>query len=145
MVELSTQDNQTTLVSVYHQGAQFVTVLTAPAVILLSFFAGGVVFMWSGDAGLAENTAPILSALVLGNFLHGLMHMPYQLQLAQGWTSLTIKTNIIAVVVLIPAIFWVVPRYGGVGAAWIWVALNAGYVLIAILVTPVSYRNLSVA
>lgn len=132
MVELSTREDQAALISVYHQGAQLVTILTAPAVMLLSFFAGGVVFMWSGDANLAENTAPILLPLVLGSFLNGLMWMPYQCQLAHGWTSLAIRTNVVAVVVLIPAIFWIVPHYGAVGAAWIWVALNAGYVLISL-------------
>jgi O-antigen/teichoic acid export membrane protein len=134
MVELSTRDDQAALVSVYHQGAQLVTILTAPAVMLLSFFGGGVVFMWSGDAGLAENTAPILLPLVLGTFLNSLMWVPYQCQLAHGWTSLAIKTNVVAAVVLIPAIFLVVPHYGAVGAAWIWVALNVGYVLIVIQV-----------
>jgi O-antigen/teichoic acid export membrane protein len=100
--------------------------------MLLSFFGGGVVFMWSGNVNLAENTAPILSALALGTFLNTLMWMPYQCQLAHGWTSLTLKINMVAVLILIPAIFWVVPQYGALGAAWIWVALNAGYVLIAI-------------
>ncbi|MHB1620726.1 MAG: oligosaccharide flippase family protein [Sulfuricella sp.] len=132
MVELSARDSQTALISVYHQGAQLITILIAPAVMLLSFFSGGVIFMWSGNGVLAENTAPILSALALGTFLNALMWMPYQCQLAHGWTSLTLKTNLVAVIVLIPAIFWVVPRYGTVGAAWIWVALNAGYILIAI-------------
>jgi O-antigen/teichoic acid export membrane protein len=132
MVEFASGDNQHALVSVYHQGAQLVTALTAPAVMLLSFFAGGVVFMWSGNSDLAQHTAPILSALVIGTFLNGLMWIPYQFQLAHGWTSLTLKVNLVAVVVLVPAIFWVVPRYGAVGAARIWIALNAGYVLIAI-------------
>ncbi len=132
MVELSTRDDEAALISLYHQGAQLVTILTAPAVMLLSFFAGGVVFMWSGNTDLAENTAPILLPLVLGTFLNGLMWMPYQCQLAHGWTSLAIKTNSVAVLVLIPAIFWVVPHYGAVGAAWIWIALSAGHVLIAI-------------
>jgi hypothetical protein len=33
------------------------------------------------------------------------------------------------VLLLVPAIVWVVPRFGAVGAAWVWVALNTGYVL----------------
>ena len=132
MVELVSAHNQTAMISVYHQAAQLVTVATAPAVMLLSFYASGVIYMWSGNLELAQNTAPILSALVVGTFLNGLMWMPYQFQLAHGWTGLTLKVNLIAVAVLIPAIFWVVPRYGAVGAARIWVALNAGYVLIAI-------------
>lgn len=37
-----------------------------------------------------------------------------------------------AVAVLIPATIWVVPHYGAVGAVWIWVALNAGYILVDI-------------
>ena len=132
MVELITRDDQTALIAVYHQGAQLVTVLTVPAVMLLTFFGGGVVFMWSGDAKLAENTAPILSPLVLGIFLHGLMWIPYNCQLAYGWTSLALRANVVAVFLIIPAIFWVVPKYGAVGAAWLWVALNAGYVLISV-------------
>lgn len=131
MVELSTTDDMTALTSVYHKGAQLVTVLTAPVAMLLSYFAGGTVFMWSGSAGLAENAAPILSALALGCFLNGLMWMPYQCQLAHGWTSLVFKSNLAGAVVLIPAIFWVVPHYGAAGAAWIWVAVNVGFVLIS--------------
>jgi O-antigen/teichoic acid export membrane protein len=130
MVELASGENQAALVSVYHQAAQLVTVVTAPATVLLSAFAAGVVYMWSGNAELAQHTAPILSALAIGTFLNGLMWMPYQFQLAHGWTSLTLKVNVVAVAVLVPAIFWVVPRYGAAGAAWIWVALNAGYVLV---------------
>jgi len=130
-IELSTQNDQPTLVSVYHHAAQLVTILSAPVVMLLIFFAGGAVFVWSGSASIADSTAPILSALILGTFLHELMIIPYMLQLAHGLTSLAVKVNAVAVVVLVPAIFHVVPRYGAVGAAWIWVALNAGYVLIS--------------
>ncbi|MHB8138204.1 MAG: oligosaccharide flippase family protein [Smithellaceae bacterium] len=132
MVELSNMDDQTALTSVYHQGAQLVTTLTAPTAMLLSCFAGGVVFMWSGNASLAERTAPILSALVLGYFLNGLMWMPYQCQLAHGWTSLVLKGNIVGAVVLITAIFWIIPHYGAVGAAWVWVAVNVGFILVPI-------------
>jgi O-antigen/teichoic acid export membrane protein len=60
------------------------------------------------------------------------MWMPYQMMLAHGWTSLTVKINFGAVLVLVPAILWVVPHYGAVGAAWMWVALNSAYLMINI-------------
>lgn len=132
MVELVTRQDHPQLVAVYHQGAQLVTILTAPAAFLLSFFAIGVVFMWSGDIVLAEKTGPILSVMVIGTFLHGLMHLPYQLQLAYGWTGLAVKSNIVAVLILTPAILWVAPRYGGLGAAAVWVILNVGYTFVGI-------------
>lgn len=139
MVTLATADDQAALASMYHRGAQLVTVMTAPAAMLLCLFSGGVVFTWSGDAGLAANAAPILSALVLGTFVNGLMWMPYQCQLAHGWTSLVFKGNIAGAAVLVPAIFWAVPRYGAIGAAWVWVAVNVALILVVI---PSMHRRL---
>jgi O-antigen/teichoic acid export membrane protein len=132
LIELHTLGDEKGLISTYHESAQLITVLTTPVALLLFFFSGGIIFMWSGDAELAEKTAPILTALALGSFLNGLMHIPYHLQLAHGWTSLTFKVNVIAVILLLPAIFWIVPRYGSIGAAWVWVTLNAGYVIFSI-------------
>jgi O-antigen/teichoic acid export membrane protein len=132
LVELSVQENSTALAAVYHRAAQLVCLLTAPIAAILSIFSGGVVFAWSGDTTLAAGTAAILSVLVVGTFLNGLMWMPYQCQIAYGWTSLILKTNIVAVFILVPAIFVTVPRYGAVGAAWIWVILNVAYVLVPI-------------
>lgn len=130
MVEFSTRVDQTGLKETYHLGAQLVTLVTAPAVMLLCFFSGDIIYVWSGSVELAKNVAPILSVLALGVFLNGLMHMPAQLQLAYGWVRLGINTNLVAVSLLVPAIFWAVPRYGAMGAAWIWVMLNAGYILV---------------
>jgi O-antigen/teichoic acid export membrane protein len=132
MSKLATQDNRDALVSVYHHAAQLLTVLTVPVVMLVSVFAEGALFVWSGDVSLAEQTAPILSILIFGSMLNGLMIIPYMLQLAYGWTSFAVKVNIVAVLILVPAILWTVPRFGSVGAAWIWVILNIGYILISI-------------
>lgn len=131
IVNLSTREDPAELIAVYHQVSQLVIVLIAPAAMLLCFFAGGVVFMWSGKPDLVQNTAPLLSILVVGSFLNSLSYLPYQIQIAHGWISLLIKTNTIIILTLIPLIFWIVPRYGAEGAAWIWVVLNAGYVLIS--------------
>ena len=132
MVEFVSRDNRSGLISIYHVGAQIITVLTAPIVLLFCFYGENIMFVWSGNESLAKNIAPILTPLMLGTFLNGLMHIPYQLQLAHGWTSFTIKINLVGVTILIPAILWIVPIYGAEGAAWIWVTLNAGYVFIAI-------------
>lgn len=132
MVELFTRNDLLSLARIYHLGAQLVTVLIAPIVLLLSVFSQNVVFMWSGSLTLAENTGPILSVFVIGVFLNCLMSFPGHLQQAYGWVSLGVKVNATAVVLLIPTIYLVVPHFGAIGAAWIWVALNAGYVFVAL-------------
>jgi O-antigen/teichoic acid export membrane protein len=139
LVALVSQHDKAAVVDAYHRAAQVVTLMTMPVALLMAFHADGALFAWSGDAKLARVAGPILAALALGNVLNGLMHVPYQLQLAHGWTSFAIKLNVVAVVLLVPAILWVVPRYGAVGAAWVWIALNAGYLLAGI---PLMHRRL---
>lgn len=130
--QLHAQGNTIELAKIYHQGAQLISIVAGSSAIVIFLFSEILLRLWTQDVELARQVAPLLSILVLGTLLNGLMHIPYQMQLAYGWTSLAIWTNIVAVIVLVPAIFWVVPNYGVMGAAWIWVILNAGYCLISV-------------
>lgn len=127
--------NTPALADLYHSSAQLVTVLTAPAMLVLFFFSKSVVYLWTGSVSLSEGVAPLLSVLALGTFLNALMHIPYQLQLANNVTRLSIVINVVAVVVLIPSIFIFVPVSGAIAAAWLWVALNFAYVAVGIQFT----------
>lgn len=132
ITELYAAQDYPALVRTYHQGAQLVTVVLGSAAVVLILFSNTFLHVWTQNHDLAQRTAPLLSLLVLGNLFNGLMHIPYQTQLAYGWTSLAVKVNIVSVLFIVPAIFWATPRYGAIGAAWVWVSLNAGYVLIGI-------------
>jgi O-antigen/teichoic acid export membrane protein len=116
----------------YHQAAQLSSVVMGSAAIVLIIFPDTVLSAWTGNPTLTQNAAPILRVLAFGTLLSGFIGIPYQMQLAYGWTKLTIKMNLVAVALLVPMLFLVVPRYGGIGAAWVWVALNAGYLLFGI-------------
>lgn len=129
---LVARDDQLLLKSTYHMGAQLVTVLVGSAAIVLMIFGDVVLTLWTHNIELTQKVTPLLIILSIGMLLNCLMHMPYQLQLAHGWTSLTIKVNAIAVILAMPAIFLVAPRYGAAGAAWVWVVLNASYVFFVI-------------
>lgn len=130
--ELVARGDGPQLRKIYHQGAQLVTVLTGSAAVLLIVFGHPVVLLWTGDGALTQKVVPLLRVLVLGTFLNTLMWIPYQFQLANAWTGLTVKINAVAVAALVPAILWVVPRYGAIGAAWVWVVLNGGYLTFSI-------------
>ncbi len=132
LTELQASNQQVQLIEKYHQGAQLVSVCMGSAAIIMVVFAETILQLWTRDTELASRSATLLSLLALGNLLNGLMWLPYQTQLAHGWTSLTIRINIVSVAIIIPAFLWAIPRYGAEGAAWVWVSLNAGYVLIGI-------------
>lgn len=116
--------------SAYHRSAQLVTVIVGSATAILFFFSQQLMILWSSDTHLAFETAPIMSILALGTCLNCLTWVPYQIQLAYGWTSLTIIMSTVAVILLVPAILILVPIYGPIAAAWIWVTLNAGFFFI---------------
>jgi O-antigen/teichoic acid export membrane protein len=103
-----------------------------PPSLLLVFFPGPTLLLWTGNFQISESVAPLLSLLVLGTLCNGLMNLPYMLQLAHGWTSLTVMVNLAAVAIIIPGILWAVPRYGAIGAGCAWLILNASYLLVVV-------------
>lgn len=130
--QLQLSSDPAALIRTYHQGAQLVSVILGSVAVVLIVHPESILSLWTQNPELAQRTAPLLRLLALGNLLNGLMWIPYQTQLAYGWTGLTIRINVVAVLLIVPAILWTTPRYGSEGAALVWVVLNAGYLLVGV-------------
>ena len=126
---LVAQNRQTELIKTYHQGCQLVSLALVPLVLMLAVFADEILGLWGQDPELVSNSGTLLSLLVIGNGLNGLMNLPYALQIAHGWTRLVLLTNLVAVFVLVPAIYFMTLHWGAEGAAWVWIVLNTGYLI----------------
>ncbi len=120
------------IAALYHISSQLAAALLFPAAVVLVLFPREVLFAWSGDAVLTEATYRIVVVVAIGSALNALMNVPYVLQLAHGWTSLVIRANIVAVVIVVPMVIVLTRLYGTVGAAISWAVLNAAYVLLVI-------------
>lgn len=129
LAALVAQGNQAALVAAYHQGCQLVAIAIVPLVLMLSVFSSEILNLWVQDQVVVSHSAALFSLLLIGNGLNSLMSMPYALQIAHGWTKLVFYTNLIAVSLLAPAIYFATSRWGAQGAAWVWVCLNMGYLL----------------
>ncbi len=123
----------------YHRYSQLVSVLVFPSMLAISLFSYDIMFLWTGDSLIASNTHIVLALLVTGTALNCLMYVPYALQLAHGWTRLTLLTNIVSIGLLIPLLVVMTDRFGSAGAAVVWLILNASYVLVS---APIMYRRL---
>lgn len=130
--EMVADHNEPALAQQYHRFAQLLAIGILPPTLVLCLFAESVMRVWTGDETTARAVAPLLSVWVIGTALNGLMHVPYMAQLAHGWPRLSAMLNTVAVVFMVPAVLLLVPRYGAVAAAWVWVAVNAGYVVFGI-------------
>lgn len=131
--------DQGRLIVLYHTSNQLLAVVVASVASVLAFFAGDILRLWTHDPHLAVTTGQILSVLVIGTALNGLMNLPYALQLAHGWTRLALYQNLIAVLVVVPATWLLAHRFGALGAASVWTALNLTYVTVGI---PLMHRRL---
>ena len=123
----------------YHATAQLVTVVIGPAAALLVAFPQTILMAWSGNVRMTLVAAPVLALLAVGNFCNGIMQVPLQLQLAYGWTRLLLVVNVVGLVVLLPALLWAVPRFGGIAAAVVWLVLNVSHLFVQL---PLMHRRL---
>jgi len=125
------------LSEVYHRGSQLMAVLLAPVAVVAALFPREVLFAWTGDAAVVENASLVLSLLVAGMLLHGLVQAPYFLQIAHGWWRLILRTNFLLLLAVVPLNILMARAYGGPGAALVWVFLNVCY----LLTLPLAHRR----
>ncbi len=130
--QLVAEGNEQVLARLYHRSSQLMSVIILPPAIIIALFAREILAIWTQSASTVEHSWLILSLLIIGTALNGLMILPYALQLAYGWTRLTFFFNLVAVVLLVPLIYLMTSAYGAVGAASVWVMLNSSYVMINI-------------
>ncbi len=115
----------------FHRGAQLVAVIAGTAGCVVFCFGENLLTIWTGDITLGITVGWLLKVMTLGTMLNAFMSMPFMLPLAGGNSSLNAKINLVAVLFLAPANLIVTPLLGAIGAAWILVALNLGYLIIA--------------
>jgi O-antigen/teichoic acid export membrane protein len=129
LVSLADRD---ALIQLYHKSCQFISVLILPITAVVVTFSYEIMLIWTQNPVTAEKTHLLVSILMCGTALNGLMNIPYGLQLAHGWTRLAFFANLIAIIILVPMIVFMTSYYGALGGASVWVILNSGYVLISI-------------
>ncbi len=129
--ELVARGETAALSAEYHFSTQLVAVLVLPIGALLAVFPGEVLVLWTGNADVARHGAPVLALRVVGTMINTTMHVPHVLQLAFGWSSLGAWANTIALLLVAPATVLLSLRYGGAGAAVVWIGLNVGSMLFA--------------
>lgn len=116
------------LITFYHQSCQTMSVLLGPVAIVVAMFSRELLWAWTGNSAVVENAHLPLTLLAIGNGVLGLVNQPYALQLASGWTKLTIHIFTCCIVLEVPALIFAISHYGSVGAASVWAILNICFV-----------------
>lgn len=127
------------LTELYRMGTRGLAAALFPAAMLLAIFAEDLVRIWTGNPDIASHVAPVISLLVIGTAIQGVMYFPYALQLAYGMTRLPLMICTIMVIVMIPLIVFFAWTYQAIGGAMAWLAINVLYLLLG---TWLTHRHL---
>jgi O-antigen/teichoic acid export membrane protein len=123
------------LTDLYQLSTRFLCVIVFPVSLILVVFPEELVFLWTGNLELAKGVAPILMLLAIGTSLHGVMHIPYALQLAYGLTRIPLKITLVLLIVMVPMVVVLTQWYGARGGAMAWLILQIIYVLLGTYLT----------
>ena len=137
--KLVSEGKEKLLCQEYHKASQIMAVAIVPAALVLAFFSESILWLWTSNRDIVNESAEIVSLLALGTMLNGLVNIPYSIQLAYGALRPAFYINLVAAILLVPSFLIGVQNFGVIAAAWVWFGLNLGYVVINVLIMHRKY------
>jgi len=125
MARLYAENKHDEMIKVYRQATQLVAIIAGSAAITLVATAKPLLIAWTGDLHLAEQAVPILRLYAAGNLFLCVAAFAYYLQYAKGNLKYHLIGNIGLVIVLIPSVIYAATKFGGIGAGYVWLTMNA--------------------
>ena len=116
---------------IFHTSSQMITTVVLPIGMGVFIFANEILLFWTRSTDIAANAGPVLQFLILGNMINSLMTIPYQYTISLGWLRFGINISLVSVVVFFPCTFWAAINYGIKGGAFMWMVLNAAFLIFA--------------
>lgn len=129
LVQLHESNSTDVLKNIFHKSSQLLSLILYPICSILFFFSHEILILWTHDINIANNVHVILSLLVIGVMLNGMVSLPANLAPASGWPMLITYTNLLQSLLIIPLIFILVNLYESIGAAISSVIMNSTYIL----------------
>lgn len=131
---LAAHGDERELATAYHRAAQTLAAILLPIVCVCAFFSRELVLLWVRDAAIAAETRWLVVLLVVASACNALLSVPYALQLAHGWTSLSVRLNAAGLVLMVPLAIWTIEIRGATGAAVASLILQASLLAVGITV-----------
>ncbi len=128
LISLNDENN---LIKLYHQASQFISLLVLPAAFILFFFSNQLIYIWTKNQVITQNTWLITSLYSIGTGINGLLTIPYVLVLSYGWARFTLYQNLMLLILMAPLTYILALKYGASGGALSWTIINIFYFLIS--------------
>ncbi len=117
------------LIYLYHLGTQLVVISAGSFALFALFFPDVVWALWTSNVPFSNASLFVLRLLIFGRLLNVIISIPYEVQLAAGWSSLSLLCNVTGAVFMIPLMMFAVPLYKELAASLLWTMLNIYYMI----------------
>lgn len=132
---LASAPDSTDLSRLYRDSTLALATLLFPLAAVLAFFADSILLLWTGDPAAVRAASSSVMLLALATAIHGVMFVPYALKLACGASRLALMISATLLAFSLPATIVAAARWGGPGAAAVWLVLNLLYMIAGSIVT----------
>lgn len=122
LVELGDRDG---FVRLYHRTSELVSITIIPAALTGILFAGDLIFIWTGSAEASAEAGLVASLLLAGTLMQSIMVVPFYVALAHGDVRLNLKVGSVSIVLLVPLLLFLIPKYNILGAGLSWLVMNS--------------------
>ncbi|HEV7239605.1 MAG TPA: lipopolysaccharide biosynthesis protein [Thermoanaerobaculia bacterium] len=116
-------------------------VLGLGAALPLAFFAGDLLLAWTRNTSIASGGARAMAVFVAGSLCTAATTVLQLSQTAKGITGPAVRVNTMAILWFPLVLWWLVGRFGIVGAAWAWLLYGATSWSYYLLTTPTLART----
>ena len=105
----------------YHRTSALVAVTTIPTAMTLALFANDFIRAWTGSPLAGQRAGVPAGFLLGGQLLQAIQAVPSYVALAHGYVRLNLHVNIASFILIVPLLFFLVMRYGimGAGVSWL--------------------------
>jgi len=124
LVKYSVKIKKERLKRIFHINAFVLSSLATSAALVLFLFTKDFIVIWTHDIKISNEIDHITKILLVGNVFLAFQYMPYHLAIANAHTKTNVRMGVVALILIIPALFFFVKTYGLIGATFTWVAFN---------------------
>lgn len=115
------------LAELYGLATRLLATLALSLAVAVGMHAEALIRLWTHDALLSAQVAPIASILVFSAALHGVLFLQYALQLAYGKARLALLLNAVLLIIYVPLSIALTVEHAEQGAAIAWLLLQFVY------------------